>query len=1192
MAEQSISQLFRQLDPLFVQKYGERWKRATVPATVTPSVGAGAASTALTQHAGQDWAVAHPTKDPTINKTGIWLSANFGIVGGAGVDESANLIAMFDHVGLAGGGRIIICAATHTDAIQLDRLVSIYHSNMDICFISPLSLGAAGGIRVMGEMVEYVVPPATFGAGLHASSPASEGDTTITLSSTAGKMQASDFSDGMLTTIRGENDETGAALTKQQVVITSRNTGANTLTFAQELEYDFDPTYPSSSYGSTDATTIFPNLTWALAADIERGDMTATVTDTTGMTVGHMVRLYDTRVEVDLNAAAIRGSGLPYENECRLEYITITDIDPGTDTVTFDRPVSKGYLAGSPWFGGIADVAPVENVHIRGIVATYYEAQTSKNAHAISLNFAKDCTIENCKIDGSGGGMGQMFRISDSLNCWVIDSIGENPAYHESGQGYIFTNYKSDRSGHRNCMARGGRHNFLMQACTNWMVDTCVSYDSWISGIDAHGVDEYDGMIINCQLSQMNNHPGDASNGACVRIGNTSHYVGTHWTSILDCVFFGNYETNIAAIDFLAASSHLVVDGCKVYGGYYGIKNSKNPSQCAPPTAIADVIIRNCDFYNITNRPVYLEGVPDTAGGTRSSSKINGILIEGCTDWNCTQHIHITGGDAITNLTISDCHSVMPVTSPANDYYGIALTDVDGLMIRNNNFHLCSRGISLTDATNACIIGNTLTATIDATPITLAGTNTGPGGGALIYVGNIVDNTSLVGSSTGAFTDNISVSTVTPAISIYETDATANNRRWDMLANGETFYLRAVDDAYSTAQAFFAATRTNNVVDIVALEGTAISLTGATTITGSLTVTGGFSGGSSAFTVNPVVTNTAPAYVWVETGATANNTRWDIHVDGMVMYYRLVNDANNSATSWMYVGRSANTVTSVDIAAAAIGFTGATGITGALDVTGFITQTSANPAYAWVESDAASNNKRWDIIVNGEQWRFRVVNDAANSATNAITIDRTANTVDSIALAATAINVNGALESTGFITQTNANPAYIWVESDASSNNKRWDIIANSEQLMVRVVDDAASSATNAIIIDRTANTVDSIELAATSVKISGKVTDGNGGFMQHVSFGPLTPGTVLDILPNDGARAAGVTLIGNIKHSVIANASAYASRQVYSGFPYDIAVSTDTLRFTCSTGGKLTATHYAGSSGNISGSIMVMWAG
>ena len=1125
-------------------------------------------------HVAQGYVEAHATSPATRQ----YHSIKYGVVGGGigeGVDETTHLRTMFNTVGENGGGHCIVASADGVSPIIIDGLVSIYHSNMTIEFRSPVLLGAAGGIRVMGEMVEYVVG-ATFAGGLATGSPASEGDTTITLSTTSGKMQASNYSDGMLITLRGENDETGAALTKQQVVIVSRNTGANTLTFAQELEYDFDPTYPSSAYSPTDATTIFPNLTWALAADIERGDMTATVTDSTGMTVGHMVRLYDTRVEVDLNAAAIRGSGLPYENECRLEYITITDIDPGTDTVTFDRPVSKSYLAGSPYFGGIADVAPVENVHIRGIVATYYEAQTSKNAHAISLNFAKDCTIENCKIDGSGGGMGQMFRISDSLNCWVIDSIGENPAYHESGQGYIFTNYKSDRSGHRNCMARGGRHNFLMQACTNWLVDTCTSYDAWISGIDAHGVDEYDGMIINCRCSQMNNHPGDASNGACARVGNTSHYVGTHWTSILDCVFFGNYETNIAAIDFLAASSHLVVDGCKIYGGYYGIKNSKNPDQCTPPTPITDVIVRNCDFYNITNRPIYLEGVPDTAGGTRSSSKIAGMLIEGCTDWNCTQHIHITGGDAISSLTISECQSIMPITSPANDYYGLVITDVDGLMVRNNNFHLCSRGISLTDATNACVIGNTLTATIDAIPITLAGTNTGPGGGALIYVGNIVDNTSVGGSASPDFTSDVSITGTDPQLTFIESDAATDNKRYDILANNEGFFVRVVNDAANAAANIMAVQRTANTIDSIDLTATNINLNGIVNL----------AGGSSAFTSNPVVTNTSPAYVWIETGVTANNTRWRIFVDNMVMYYQLVNDANSSATSWMYVGRSGNTVTSVDIAAAAIG------LGGEVTATGDITVSNTSPQLLLNETDATTDNRLWDFLANGATLFLRAVNDAKSSASTWLAVTRSGITVTAVNIAATAINLAGNVITDGYSRVRQVGNSRYRLDNNVSAAAAKLTAYDDTGSVYIPLAFEASTTSIKpnggASVFDATSTGV----AVTGTVTTTGPIVDGNGGFMQHVSFGPITPGTVLDILPNLASRAAGVTLIGNIKHSTIANASAYASRQVYSGFPYDIAISTDTLRFTCSTGGKVTATHYAGSSGNISGSILVMWAG
>jgi hypothetical protein len=173
----------------------------------------------------------------------------------------------------------------------------------------------------------------------------------------------------------------------------------------------------------------------------------------------------------------------------------------------------------------------LRNVHIRGINLTYHEAQTDRNIHAISLNFAKDSTIEDCQVNGIDGGMGQQYRISDSYNCWGYRSIGRDPLYHDSAEGYIFALYKSDASGWRHCLASGGRHNFLVQAATNYTIDSCQSYDSWISGIDTHGVDEYDGLITNCLMSQMNKHAPTVSNGACLRIGNTSHTVGSHWDS-------------------------------------------------------------------------------------------------------------------------------------------------------------------------------------------------------------------------------------------------------------------------------------------------------------------------------------------------------------------------------------------------------------------------------------------------------------------------------------------------------------------------------------------------------------------------------------------------------------------------------------------------------------------------------------
>jgi hypothetical protein len=193
------------------------------------------------------------------------------------------------------------------------------------------------------------------------------------------------------------------------------------------------------------------------------------------------------------------------------------------------------------------------------------------------------------------------------------------------------------------------------------------------------------------------------------------------------------------------------------------------------------------------------------------------------------------------------------------------------------------------------------------------------------------------------------------------------------------------------------------------------------------------------------------------------------------------------------------------------------------------------------ETDAAANNRLWDIFVNAEQLAHRVVDDAISSGVGYLTVNRTANTVDSIALAATTVTVNGqdvrntailnagtladarvaqsnvtqhqaaltiaetqitdgsllarlaANESvTGNWTFTgnhivqNAAPFLRLVETGVTANNTVWDFLVDAEQLVGRVVNDAISTSANWIAVNRTANTVDSINLTATTVQING----------------------------------------------------------------------------------------------------------
>jgi hypothetical protein len=76
--------------------------------------------------------------------------------------------------------------------------------------------------------------------------------------------------------------------------------------------------------------------------------------------------------------------------------------------------------------------------------------------------------------------------------------------------------------------------------------------------------------------------------------------------------------------------------------------------------------------------------------------------------------------------------------------------------------------------------------------------------------------------------------------------------------------------------------------------------------------------------------------------------------------------------------------------------------------------TAVQPILVLEETDAAANNQVWDITALGEQLNFRALNDARNTATSFLTVDRTANTIDLLAFTGTAATFSGTLSATSF----------------------------------------------------------------------------------------------------------------------------------------------------------------------------------
>lgn len=77
-------------------------------------------------------------------------------------------------------------------------------------------------------------------------------------------------------------------------------------------------------------------------------------------------------------------------------------------------------------------------------------------------------------------------------------------------------------------------------------------------------------------------------------------------------------------------------------------------------------------------------------------------------------------------------------------------------------------------------------------------------------------------------------------------------------------------------------------------------------------------------------------------------------------------------------------------------------------------------------------------------------------------------------------------------------------ESDASSNNKVWRLYVNSEQFKVQLGNDAEDTFADIAVIDRTANSADSIALTADSVDVTGSLTQNTSSL--DVTSGSFTP--------------------------------------------------------------------------------------
>lgn len=233
-----------------------------------------------------------------------------------------------------------------------------------------------------------------------------------------------------------------------------------------------------------------------------------------------------------------------------------------------------------------------------------------------------------------------------------------------------------------------------------------------------------------------------------------------------------------------------------------------------------------------------------------------------------------------------------------------------------------------------------------------------------------------------------------PLLELFESDAASNNGRWQVRAQGEQLLISTIsNDGLTTANAIVI-DRTATVIDSVNLTAAVAQVNGQNIRDAAILTSG-------TVATARLGSGTADATTFLRGDQT-----WQLGTSIFAGF------ANPSASIGLAaVNGSASTAMRSDAAPALSQAIAPTW-------TGLHTFSSTDPILRLNETDAAANNRVWQIESNGEQFLLRVGNDALSSFANFMAVDRTLNVIDSIALTATTLTLNGTAIPTGL-----ANPS-------------------------------------------------------------------------------------------------------------------------------------------------------------------------
>lgn len=251
---------------------------------------------------------------------------------------------------------------------------------------------------------------------------------------------------------------------------------------------------------------------------------------------------------------------------------------------------------------------------------------------------------------------------------------------------------------------------------------------------------------------------------------------------------------------------------------------------------------------------------------------------------------------------------------------------------------------------------------------------------------------------------------------------------------------------------------------------------------------------------------------WRDGSAALNEKMWFVNNTGGLFVIGTLTDAGAGAAQAIAIDRDGTVVTSITLSATAITLSGTVTLNGVAlsdyarlsqnaNFTGAaVTLSNTDPEWATIESDAATNEKRWRHVAAGGDLIYQTRSDDNSTGVTYLQVSRSGTTVDQIALAATVIALNG-VDSSDFarLSQSNtftgaqntlrsADAILNFVQTGATANEGKWRLRATSDQFILASYNDADDAAANAIVIDRSGVNISSIVLAASGITLSGSI--------------------------------------------------------------------------------------------------------